>query len=70
MTPRVIEFEELGPCFWIPRGYRAPAPGEYFLSGARAYLSKAQFHEDTRYHIVTPSYYAVKGWVAGERVKT
>lgn len=67
---QVIEFEHLGPCYWLHLGFRALKENDYYLSRAvsGAFLCKDIPISITPYHIVTPTYHASKGWVRGKRI--
>ena len=58
-------------CFYEVLTFRAPAKGEWFLSGDTMELAERagwDFPETAEYWIVRPVNYAVSRWYKGERV--
>lgn len=57
--PSVVQFEQLGPCYYSLGAYACPKKGEWFLSGGTAEAWRALDDLDCPYRIVRPTFHAL-----------
>lgn len=68
MTREPVPFEGLGPCYFERVAFRAPRKGEFYLSGAIVAAYRAPADLESRYHVVRPTFKAlrVSAWQKGD----
>lgn len=69
--PAVVQFEGIGPCYYVLDTMRFPRRGEYYLSGAIIEAWRAPNDLSMSFRVVRPTFHAVKtpdGWIVGSPV--